>query len=73
MAADLIQDGVNGFLCEIEDVETLTARALQVIGSEQVRERFRSNGYRSVENCDFRIVARRHYEEVYRPLLQMLL
>jgi len=69
MAADLIQDGVNGFLCDIEDVEALTARALQVIGNGDVRERFRSNGYRSVEDCDFGVVARRHYEEVYRPLL----
>jgi glycosyltransferase involved in cell wall biosynthesis len=72
MAADLIQDGVNGFLCEIEDVESLAARALEVIGNEDVRERFRSNGYRSVEDCDFSVVARRHYEEVYKPLLQVL-
>jgi glycosyltransferase involved in cell wall biosynthesis len=69
MAADLIQDGVNGFLCNTEDVEALTIRSLEVIRNEDVRERFRSKGYRSVQNCDFGVVARRHYEEVYRPLL----
>ena len=72
MAADLIQDGVNGFLCEIEDVDGLTARALELIGDEGLRQQFRANGYQTVPSCDYKVVARQHYEQVYAPLLRTL-
>jgi glycosyltransferase involved in cell wall biosynthesis len=72
MAIDLIQDGLNGFLCAVDDVDSLTARTLQLIGDESLREQFRLGGYRAVLDCDFRVVARRHYETVYAPLLKTL-
>jgi glycosyltransferase involved in cell wall biosynthesis len=73
MAADLIQEGVNGFLCEVEDVDSLTTRALELIANEGLRQRFRENGYQAVLGCDFKVVARQHYEEVYDPLLKKLM
>ena len=72
MAADLIRDGVNGFLCEVEDVDGLTARALQLIGNEGLRQQFRTSGYQTVPSCDYKVVARQHYEQVYAPLLMSL-
>lgn len=72
MAADLIQDGINGFLCEVENVNGLTARALQLIGDESLRQRFKTYGNLAVLGCDFKVVARRHYEQVYAPLLETL-
>jgi len=72
MAADLIEDGVNGFLCEIEDVNNLAARAAQLVHDPSLRDRLRSNGYQAALGCDYKEVARLHYEEVYEPLIRSL-
>jgi glycosyltransferase involved in cell wall biosynthesis len=70
MAADLIEDGVNGFLCEVEDVDALVGRATQLMHDPSLRDRLRSNGYRAASGCDYREVARLHYEGVYQPLMR---
>ena len=72
MAADLIEDGTNGFLCDIDDVDALASRAMQLIQSESLRLRFATNGQKSVLGCDFAQVARQHYEQIYAPLLATL-
>jgi glycosyltransferase involved in cell wall biosynthesis len=69
IAADLMEHGTGGFLCDVEDARGLAHSVLQLIGSDDLRARFRENGYRTVQSCDFRVVARQHYEQVYAPLL----
>ncbi len=70
MALDLIQDGVNGYLCEIEDIDCLTKRSFKLLEDRNLSQKFIANGFETVVNCDFKIVAQKHYEQIYAPLLE---
>ena len=70
MAVDLIQDGVNGVLTGLEDVDGLAdgVRRVLTLGEEK-RTSIAVKARASVQACDWKVVARRHWEEVYKPLL----
>jgi len=70
MSADRISDGVNGMLAEVGDALTLSEKACRLIEDREYREQCRQGGLISVQECDWRIVATQHYEQLYRPLLQ---
>lgn len=70
MAADYIRNGVNGFLCDVEDDELLATRATEVLGNAALRDQITAHGLETAKRCDYRQVARMHYEQVYLPLLQ---
>jgi glycosyltransferase involved in cell wall biosynthesis len=67
MAPDLIEDGVNGALVEVGDVEAIVARAKALL-SPPDRTAMVNSARRSVLRTDWSIVARRHVQEVWRPL-----
>jgi len=72
MAPDLVRDGENGFLCDVEDVRRLTDCAQRVLADEDLRRTFAVNGRKTAWSCDFAVVAETLYEQVYRPLLGAL-
>ena len=70
MAPDLIEDGVSGGLAASEDVEGLVNRARSILAlDDSARAQLTAKGREAVLPCDWKVVARRHWEEVYQPLL----
>ena len=70
MAPDLIVEGVNGCLAEVGDVETIVARAKFLLAPNEGGERLRASAREAVKVADWSVVARRHIDEIWRPLLQ---
>ena len=69
MSIDLISDGANGFLSEIEDTDALAANASRLIEDINLRYRFSRNGLAVANNHDWSAIAERYHREVYRPIL----
>ncbi len=69
MSPEVILHGENGFLAEVEDVEALTQYTLQLIENKSLREKLRENGLHTVQHYDYKIIAQRYYNELYKPLL----
>jgi glycosyltransferase involved in cell wall biosynthesis len=70
MAPDMIEDGKNGFLCQVEDVTALTTRALELISQPTRREQFVAEGLRTVKAYEATTLAERYVREVYAPFLR---
>lgn len=71
MAPDLIQDQMSGGLAPPEDADMLAAKALGLLSlSDDAAAQLRILAHEAVQVCDWRIVGRRHFHEVYKPLLE---
>lgn len=70
MAPDVINDGVNGFLAEIDNVETLTERAKLVLSDHALRDRLVQSGRQTARSYTWDMVGQRYIDEIYRPLSQ---
>jgi glycosyltransferase involved in cell wall biosynthesis len=69
MAPDLIVDGVNGALVEVGDVEGLVARAHDLLALPDGATKLKAAARQAVMAADWSVVARKHLDEVWRPLL----
>lgn len=70
MAPDLILDQETGGLARPEHAQDIADKALGLLSlPEEVLARLRCRARDAVQVCDWSVVGRRHYEEVYRPLL----
>lgn len=61
---DLIEDGVNGFLCEAQDAEGFAERIRQLLDDPNLAGEFRRNGLEKVKCYDKSIVAEQ-LREIY--------
>ena len=68
MAPDVIIDGENGFIVEVEDVKALTQRALQILDNESMRRDMISMGLKTVEQYDWSIIAKQYQEKLYKEI-----
>lgn len=70
MAPDLIVDQTTGGLADSEDSEDIAAKALALLAlPEDSAARLRILARQAVQVCDWSIVGRRHFHEVYKPLI----
>lgn len=69
MAPDLIDDGVHGAIVEVDDVEAIAARAKDVLALPDHAVALTRAARQSVLRADWSVVARRHIQEVWQPLL----
>jgi glycosyltransferase involved in cell wall biosynthesis len=70
-AEDLVTDMVTGGLVDVDDVDGLCERSLALLTAipEQRDARARKARETVLQGFDWRLIARQHYEQVYRPLL----
>ena len=61
---DLIEDGVNGFLCGPEDVEDFADKLRTLLENPNLAENFRNNSLEKIKGYDKRIVAEQ-LREIY--------
>jgi len=66
---EVIEDGMNGFLAEVGDVETMAARAIDILGDESKLRELGKRARRSAQArfCSSKIIPQ--YEEFYRAVL----
>jgi len=69
MCVDFIQDGINGFLAEVEDAEGLTENAVRVLENDKLRQSVTNNALSLARDHDWSVIAKRYHKEVYQPLL----
>ncbi len=72
MVPDLIVDGENGLLADINDVDNLTKQAERLIETYDLQKQVVKNGLQTVQSYSVCDLAERHMREVYRPLLNSL-
>jgi len=69
MAPDLIGDGMSCALVEVGDVDALASRARELLALPDGGVSHRAAARKAVMVTDWAVVARRHLEEVWRPVL----
>jgi glycosyltransferase involved in cell wall biosynthesis len=69
MAEDVIEDGGNGSLLEVDDIDGLVGRSAQLLADRERADNFRREGRRLAERYHWNEMAARLYDEVYKPLL----
>lgn len=65
MAEDLISDGENGFITEIDDVAGLSERLSRLLESKELRQQIHSLAYRQVQNYAWSTIARQYCSRLY--------
>lgn len=69
MAPDLISDGASGFLAEPGDASGIADRARRMLWLPDRAEAMKQAAREAVMAADWSVVARRHIDEVWKPLL----
>jgi glycosyltransferase involved in cell wall biosynthesis len=69
MAPDIITDGENGFLCDVDDVDQIVQKTVIVLEDKRQREKLISNGLTAVRQYDWRRIARRYERSLYLPIV----
>ncbi len=70
MPADIIENGTNGFLAEVDDVEGLVKGATALIEQPGLRQRVVRAAQRTIQTYDWSVLAQRYVDELYRPVGQ---
>jgi glycosyltransferase involved in cell wall biosynthesis len=72
LAPDVIKHKHNGLLADIEDSHTLAENIIQLIENKNLRSRIITNGINDIKPYDWETIARRYYNELYKPLLDSM-
>ena len=69
MPADMIENGFNGFLVDIEDVDGLVACTAELMERPDLRRRFAERALPTIQPYDWSVLGQRYADELYRPVL----
>ena len=70
MASDIIIDKITGVLVDQFEVENITRKVEYLINmSKQHKYNLKIKARKVVEKCDWQIVAKDHWEKIYKPLI----
>lgn len=72
MAPEMIRHGMNGMLAPSEDWETLARYSATVLSDDSLRDEIVKNALNTVKDYAWPVLAKRHYDSVYRPLMDDL-
>ncbi|MCZ2157143.1 MAG: N-acetyl-alpha-D-glucosaminyl L-malate synthase BshA [Bryobacterales bacterium] len=67
---EVLTDGVNGFLCEVGDVESMAARAYDILTDTQLRSRLVEAGRKTAETRFSTEIIIPEYEAFYEELIE---
>jgi glycosyltransferase involved in cell wall biosynthesis len=70
MPADLIRQGENGMLAEVDDIDVLTNRVGELIENRLLHEKCSRNGLEQVKRYDWPFIAEHYYQQLYEPFLR---
>ena len=69
MAPDIIKDGENGMMCDIEDIKCLINKSEEIINNSTLRNYLVNNGLKTIQDYDWKNIANKYYEKIYKNLL----
>lgn len=69
MASDIITDGENGFLCDVDDVDQIVQKSVMILEDKQKKESVVANGLITARQYDWTVIAQRYENCLYRRLL----
>jgi len=69
MAPDIITDGENAFLCDVDDINQITQKSLTFLEDKDKKEKIVNNGLKTARQFDWNIVAQQYEDNLYRPFL----
>ena len=72
MASYYIKNGVNGFITEVEDVESLYECCVKVLENNDLKEKIILNAFETVKNYSWENIAKEYYYKGYRKFIQIL-
>lgn len=71
MVPDVIIDKYNGLSVENEDIDGLVQSIIELQENPQLVETITTNGLTTVKDYQWSIIAKKYYDEVYAPLLNL--
>jgi len=69
MVGDIIENGTNGLISDVEDVAGLTDNLNTIIENKELRKNLTTKGLRTAEEHSWPLIAGRFYKEIYSKLL----
>ena len=69
MASEIIENGVNGFIAEVDDIEMLYKYSKTILSKREVKETLVKNGLNIVQNFGWEHIAKDYYNKIYKRLL----
>jgi glycosyltransferase involved in cell wall biosynthesis len=69
MVPDVLQDGTNGFVTEVEDVDTLFGKTSKLLEDEALRDFIVANALATVKNYEISYTVKQYYDKIYKDLL----
>jgi len=69
MAPEVIKNGINGFLVDVNDVETLLHYSKSIIENYSLQNKFIYRNMHLVKKFDYRIIAMNYYDKMYSKLI----
>jgi glycosyltransferase involved in cell wall biosynthesis len=69
MAPDIIQDGENGFLCDVDNANQIVEKSISIVEDATSTAKIIENGLALVQQFDWLNIAQKYEESLYRPLL----
>jgi glycosyltransferase involved in cell wall biosynthesis len=69
MAPDIITDGENGFLCDVDDVDQIVQKSTMILEDLEKKEKIVAKGLATVLQYDWNVIAQRYENCLYRRLL----
>lgn len=69
MAPYLIENGINGFKTQIENIEELYKYSAELIENKKLRENIISNAFKTVKKYSWENVTEQYYNKIYKKLL----
>ncbi|MGQ4876410.1 MAG: glycosyltransferase family 4 protein [Promethearchaeia archaeon] len=70
MIPEIIIDGENGFLANIDDVNNLIDLCSKLIENKSLRDKFIKNGLKTVKKFSWDIIAKKYYEKIYKRFIK---
>jgi glycosyltransferase involved in cell wall biosynthesis len=69
MVPDIATDRENVLLVEIEDIEEITKKTIQIIEDKDLKENLITNALKTVKKYDWKNIAKEYYDKIYSKLL----
>jgi glycosyltransferase involved in cell wall biosynthesis len=69
MAPDVITDGENGFLCDVDDVDQIVRKSMMILEDQEKKKRIITEGLTTARQYDWNVIAQRYENCLYRRLL----
>jgi glycosyltransferase involved in cell wall biosynthesis len=66
MAEDIIENGKNGFLVDIENIDGIYNKVCDIIDNSELSSKLVQNGLKTIVNYDWNLIVNKYYEKLYK-------